>query len=175
MRGTQPVAIFPGDLDEVGLDDLIRSGVNALAPTLIYPHHGGLSGSSNEALFVEKLCNLVRPTTVLFSIGRGRHGNPRSEVVEAVRRALPAARIACTQLSTQCATTLPTSDPSHLIRLFAMGRHLRNCCGGTIFISFDNIHPPLLPLLADHRQFIESHAPTALCTRPLAKPEDPST
>ncbi len=171
LRACRPVALFPGDLDEVGLDDLIRSGIDARAPLLIYPHHGGWSGSRDEMAFVMKLCKLVQPETIALSIGRGRHATPRPEIIEEVRRRLPQVRIACTQLSERCSATVPRQHGGHLGRHFAMGKHLSHCCAGTMVVQLDGHGMSLSPMADDHRQFILKVATTALCMRPLASPQ----
>jgi competence protein ComEC len=167
----RPVALFPGDLDEVGLDELIRSGIDAKAPLLIYPHHGGWSGSRDEMGFVMKLCNLVQPEMIALSIGRGRHATPRPEIIEEVRRRLPHVRVACTQLSERCSANVPLDHGGHLGRHFAMGKHLRHCCAGTMVVQFDESGMSLSPIAHDHRQFILNVATTALCMRPFASPK----
>ena len=160
-----PVALFPGDLDNVGLDDLIQSGMDAKAPVLIFPHHGGGTSSTDKAVFVKSLCELVKPATVVFSIGRGRHGTPRPAIVELVRQTVPGVRVVCTQLSEHCAATIPKHESDHLTRLFAIGRQFRHCCAGTILVSFDKSTASLLPVLQDHMQFIAGAASEALCRR----------
>ena len=60
-KDKNPIALLPGDLDEVGLTDLIGSGVNLNAPLVVFPHHGGRAGSTNMAEFARKLCTQVSP------------------------------------------------------------------------------------------------------------------
>jgi len=162
-RDKKPIALLPGDLDEVGLNDLIRSGVNLNAPFVVFPHHGGRVGSKNMAKFARKICEHVSPQTVVFSIGRGQHGTPNPEIVAAIRQHLAAIRIACTQLSEHCAQTLPTSSPNYLNDVYSAGREDKKCCAGTILINLDDFDT-ILPLYSDHQKFIKLAAPTtALC------------
>lgn len=162
LRKGCPIALLPGDLDHIGLDDLRTSGVNANAPIVIFPHHGGRTGSTDMAAFAKDLCEITSPNLVVFSIGRGRHGTPRPEIVAAVREELSDVWIACTQLSKHCAAGLPTSPPRHLNDSFAQGREGRKCCAGTIVIDLDDTKR-ILPKKSDHESFIGEMAPTALC------------
>ena len=152
------IALFPGDLDESGLEELRAERRDMRAKVLVFPHHGGLPGKDPSA-FARLLCELVKPETVVFSIGRGRHQTPRPEVVSAIRSESPSTHIACTQLSDRCAATLPTSIPSHLSSEVALGRERNQCCAGTLVI-----HPvPFRPTQVDHAAFITIAAPTAVC------------
>ena len=164
--GGDPIAIFPGDLDQIGLEELHAVGTTDLhARILVFPHHGGRPGASvASGTFAAALLSAVKPECVVFSIGRGVHGTPTPEVVEAIRRMTPAPRIACTQLSEHCAQTVPAQSPSHLTALVARGRERRSCCAGTIVVDF-NDPGALLPSGGDHLAFIATHAPTALCQR----------
>jgi len=159
-----PLALFPGDLDEVGLENLDCSADDLRAPLLVFPHHGGRAGTSELKTFVRELCDRVRPAKVIFSIGRGRYGTPLLEVVSAVREHVEGVWIACTQLSEHCASELPKVHPKHLNREFAQGREGRKCCAGTLVIDLDRAEG-LLPIHGDHQAFIGLAAPSALCRR----------
>jgi competence protein ComEC len=160
----QPLAIFTGDIDDIGLDNLIDASVDATAPILIFPHHGGRLGRSTDISdFVAKLCDAVKPKQVVFSISRDRT-NLQPEVIAAMRRSIQGIWIACTQLAKQCAVTLPSHQPTHLNSMFSVGKEYRRCCSGTIVVRF---LPPnsVSPVRATHEQFIETSAPKALCRR----------
>lgn len=160
--GASPIALLTGDLDVVGLDNLLRTGGAMDAPVLVFPHHGGGTGSSNVGGFVTKLVNCVRPRVVLFSIGRRRRGTPDPAVVRHLRQAAPAARIVCTQLSQHCAKARPKFTPTHLSPAFALGRSDRACCGGTILISLRD-PSQITPASAGHLAFINRAAESPLC------------
>ena len=162
LKKGYPIALLPGDLDHIGLDDLRTSGVNADAPIVVFPHHGGRTGSRDMAAFAKEFCEITSPNLVIFSIGRGRHGTPRPEIVAAVREELSDVWIACTQLSEHCAAGLPSSSPNHLSNAFAQGRQGRKCCAGTILIDIDDINT-VVPDRSDHQAFITNAAPMALC------------
>lgn len=157
------IALLPGDLDDIGLHDLLRHEIDASAPVLIFPHHGGLPSKKRDmAAFATELCDAVKPNTVLFSVGRSSN-LPRSEIVSAVRACSPEVRIACTQLSKQCADYLPKINPSHLNNTFAKGREERKCCAGSFVIELRK--EKLWPVHSDHQAFIIAEAPKALCRR----------
>ncbi len=175
--GQEPIALLPGDLDEVGLDDLLESHDDIHAPVLVYPHHGGRPGRGDSATFARRLCEVVRPETVIFSIGRRRRrrsrlaqdaqsGNPRPDVVEAIRHFNAKIRIACTQLSARCTVKTPNFDAEHLNPEFSGGRELRTCCAGTLVLQLD-APQALLPTGEEHLAFIRRAAPLALCQKPL--------
>jgi competence protein ComEC len=160
----EPLALFPGDLDVVGLENLDCSAEELRAPLLVFPHHGGRAGVSALDDFVRQLCERVRPKMVVFSIGRGRYGSVLPEVVSAVRKHVEGVWIACTQMSEHCASELPRARPKHLNREFAQGREGSKCCVGTLVIDLDE-GKGLLPIYGDHQEFITLAAPSALCRR----------
>lgn len=169
LKDGHPIALLPGDLDEVGLDDLDHRKVDLSAPVLVFPHHGGSAGQRVDmSAFAARLCDLVKPSTVAFSIGRGdRYETPKPEVVAAIRECTPEIRIACTQLSKQCASSLPNRNSPHLNEVFAKGRERCKCCAGTLVIELLTPEKLLLPLYSEHRAFITLNAPTALCQQEL--------
>ena len=158
----QHVALLPADVDEVGLDDLLRREIDLNAPILVYPHHGGRPGSSGIRQFAEKLLGATSPEVVVFSIGRGRYNTPNPETVRVLREVLPNARIVCTQLSEHCSKEVPPASPTHLSGLFALGRAARACCGGTIVVPLDQVEN-IEPRQDHHTGFIRSNAETPLC------------
>ena len=158
------LALLPGDVDGVGLDDLLANGIDIRASILVYPHHGGLPGGSAEpSSYASTLLDAVNPRLVVFSIGRGHYSTPNPEIVHAIRGAAPGARIVCTQLSEHCAKKLPDDPATHLSHAFARGRARNVCCGGTVVIPLDDL-AAVLPEAGPHREFIGTHAPTALCS-----------
>lgn len=153
--------LLPGDLDRVGLDDALRHQVDLSCDTLVWPQHGSNPGSKGDS-FVSDLCSAVRPAFVVFSIGRNKFENPRPELVRDLRRQLGSqVRIACTQLSRNCAQTLGTSDLGHLSAVFSLGRISGEACAGSIVVDLDS--GCIFPDSAAHRSFIERSVPMALC------------
>ncbi len=163
VRSEAVQVLLPGDLDRVGLDDATARGMDLRADVAVWPHHGGLAGTSATQSFVSDLCATVNPDFVIFSIGRRKHRNPRPDVVRSVRGALASARIACTQLSQHCADrlTAQSGDASHLSGLFSLGHDSGETCAGTIV--FDLASGEVSPERAAHFSFVTAHAPTALC------------
>jgi beta-lactamase superfamily II metal-dependent hydrolase len=161
----KPLAILLGDIDEVGFQNLRAPARGLRAPVLVFPHHGGRSGSPQEEQYAANICAAVRPRTVVFSLGRGRHMNPLPEIVDGIRLSAPRARIVCTQLSEHCASRPPGTEPGHLANVFARGREADHCCGGTLIVEETGT---VVPAAVDHRSFIDGAAPTALCV--LARP-----
>lgn len=157
-----PVALLTGDLDVIGLEDLLRTGGACEAPILVFPHHGGGTGAADVQGYVSRLIERVRPRVVVFSIGRSRGGTPDPAVVSHLRRTAPDARIICTQLSQRCAKSLPTFAPSHLSPAFALGRSDGTCCGGTILISLRDASR-ITPGSDDHLAFIKAAAESPMC------------
>lgn len=162
LRSGSPVITLFGDLDEAGLDALAQTGMDTTAPVMFFPHHGGRAGSSDMANFASKLCQLVKPNLVIFSIGRGLYGTPQPAVVKAVKASVRNVRIVCTQLSTHCASELHDPDADHLHPSFALGREPGHCCAGTLVLDLDDV-ASVMPNAAAHLAFIAKTAPSALC------------
>lgn len=154
--------LLTGDLDSVGLENLLSSAPDVQSRVLVFPHHGGSPGSDSALDFAKSLCDAVNPDVVVFPIGRGRYGTPRPEIVDGVRASVGDAHIACTQLSENCATSLPDVEPGHLTPRPANGRLANSCCAGTLVFALDQTNH-YFPLRDDHRAFIASAAPSAMC------------
>mgnify|MGYP001193224657 CR=1 FL=1 len=159
----RPRALFAGDLDSVGLDNLLDEVATPEAEMLIFPHHGGRPGQGDPRAFAARFCAAVKPSVVFFSLGRGKHGTPLPQVVEGVRVSVPKSHIACTQLSQRCAATLPSQVPSHLGNRPARGRAANACCIGSVVVGLERASGGYAPSLKAHRAFVNKSAPTALC------------
>ncbi len=164
-----PIALLPSDIDNVGLDNLIESGVDASAPINLFPHHGGRPGVDDPAEFTRRFCLTVNPDIVIFSIGRGQHSTPREEIVNAIREEIPDVRILCTQLSEHCASEIPNEEPSHLTDCFSRGQEHNACCAGTIVIHLDD-SLTISPAYDTHIAYIVKNIPQALCLKSLSSP-----
>ncbi len=167
MHNETAVALFPGDIDEVGLENMLEDKQDMAAPIVVFPHHGGKSGSRDIEAFARQFCQAVSPDTVLFSIGRRKYDTPQPSVVAAVRESLPGVRVACTQLSKRCTDELPRTPPGHLTAAFARGKEHCECCGGTFTVLLDGALPRLLPDREEHASFIRDVASRSLCLREL--------
>ena len=158
-----PRLLLAGDLDRVGLDSITTNDVALRAGVLVYPHHGGRPGTADPSSFAEEIAQAVRPSLVVFSIGRGKHATPRPEVVAAVMRSSEGVHIACTQLSEHCAAELPQGNPANL-SIISEGLARNACCAGTLEISLEE-GEVYEPSRDNHLAFIQQFAPTALCLR----------
>ncbi|MEO8970433.1 MAG: MBL fold metallo-hydrolase [Ktedonobacteraceae bacterium] len=168
VHDTHRIALLPGDMDEVGLDNLLRKHEQIEAQILVFPHHGGNPGTTHGQQFAQKLCDAVHPRLVVFSHGRNRLLNPRKDIMQGVHMAVPYAHVMCTQLSCHCAIALPTSEYTHLTSAPASGYTSNSCCGGTISITLNGEQTSYAPLLAAHRAFVGNKIATPLCLQFLA-------
>lgn len=168
VHDSHRVVILAGDIDTVGWDNLLQDTKNLSADILIFPHHGGKPGSGDSKIFAQQLCNLIKPKLVIFSIDRNRFNNPREEIINGVISSVPNAHILCTQLSKQCAGSIPSSDPTHLNSFPAKGRISNSCCGGTVFIKIDGSRTTYNTEIVLHKKFITNEVSTPICRKWLA-------
>src|SRR3546814_4081204 len=89
-----------GVMHDIGLDQSLAAVVVLSANVFVFARQGGLPGGSDPAAFARKLLDAVKPRSVIFSNGKGRHDNPRPEIIAPVREW--GCTIACTQLSERC-------------------------------------------------------------------------
>jgi len=155
------VVLLTGDVDGIGLRNLLATADDVEAEILVYPHHGGKAGGEDPRAFAEALFAHIRPSRIIFSIGRSRVGFPRPDVIESVKAYAPRAHISCTQLAQECAAEAPTEFP-HLANYPARGRDKNSCCAGTIRIALGTDQHD--DSIAQHQAFVKSLAPT-MCTR----------
>lgn len=152
-----------GDIDQIGLDEMLMHDVDLRSPILVFPHHGGKSGSASPVPFTELLCDIVKPQTVVFSIGRSsKFDNPRPEIVDSVKRKIKDVRISCTQLSKHCMKKLAFGSLDHLADVYSRGRDNHFSCSGTFIIELGHnvLH---LPEVGLHQTFIKAATLTPLC------------
>lgn len=162
IHNSHRVVLLPGDIDEIGLDNLLMEQKNIEASILVFPHHGGSANGIDNYNFARKLCSLVKPNLVIFSLernrlfGKDRSENPRDDIMKGVISAEPNAHIMCTQLSGKCAAKNPISDFVHLTNLPARGVANDSCCGGTIIIRINGKQTTYVPMQSSHREFISN-------------------
>lgn len=159
------VAVLCGDIDQRSLDGLQERTDGFPTDILVYPHHGGSTGRTNNEAFAASLVGLSRPRIVVFSLGRDRFDNPREDVIRGLRSTVPEAHVICTQLARACAAELPASTPGHLTVLPATGREKNRCCGGSMLIALNGSESTVMPLKVAHLAFVAANAPTARCMR----------
>jgi beta-lactamase superfamily II metal-dependent hydrolase len=152
--------LLAGDMDEISLDDAIAAGAELSANVLVFPHHGGRPGSADPTAFAMKLLDAVKPQSVIFSNGRGRHDNPRPEIIGPARER--GCAIACTQLSERChATTVEASD--HLEPIRAHGRSAGACCAGSVTLTLAPAAARVPGADEQHQSFITKEVATPMC------------
>ncbi len=95
----EPIVLLPGDIDQVGLDNLFENNVNLTAWLTVYPHHGGRAGSRNIKTYAAQFCEAVSPEIVIFSIRDNDKQFPTKEVVEIVAKTLNHVRMFSTRSS----------------------------------------------------------------------------
>lgn len=165
-----PVMLVPGDLDNVGLADLVARAKEIDCDILLFPHHGGHIGHGstpdarvrNNATFAKTIVERSKPQLILFSIGRGHFSTPRPEIVKEIHTQSPACNIRCTQLSESCHLK-PPGPLSHLNALPALGRAGNKCCGGSIEIVFAGKKTVSKLDHSRHIQFVTGSVATPLC------------
>jgi competence protein ComEC len=134
--GGSAIALLAGDLDVIGLEILESSGAEMTAPVLVFPHHGGLPGTTDLDVmsdFTERITRAVDPETIIFSISRTKYTNPHPAIVAAALAAKPGIHIACTQLSTRCSPESLLAG-GHLSSRFSLGRARGHCCAGSMVL-----------------------------------------
>ena len=100
-RSTKSSILLAGDIEYDCLDQWKNSKTQPSASVLVFPHHGGLPGTSDEAdaeLFGYEITKLVRPDIVVFSNHKTKFGNPRKCVVKAIAKAVANVYFVCTQI-----------------------------------------------------------------------------
>lgn len=160
------VALLAGDVDNVGLEDLLSQQTDLTASILVFPHHGGRPSGADAKAFAQKLCGLVSPKLILFSNERGRFATPRPEILEGLRLAVPNSYVLCTQLSKNCAGATEHLKFSHLSDLPASGEGQDKCCGGSVVITLRGKDTVGSNSLVTHTAFTEI-LPTPLCRQKL--------
>lgn len=168
--GTEGSMLLAADMDEISLDAAIASSIDLSADVLVFPHHGGLPGTSDPEKFTERLLGAVGPRSVIFSNGRGGHDTPRPEIVKTVRGRDCA--VACTQLSTQCQAAQVDAN-SYLETLRASGRKRGACCAGSMTFGFSPALARIPGMEARHQAFIAEKVSSPMCR--LGQPSHPST
>lgn len=80
--------LIPGDLDWVGLQNMLESGCDPTAESLVYPHHGGSSGAPDEEHFITSICGSVLPHIVVFSIRDNQKSFPGENVIKIIDKTI---------------------------------------------------------------------------------------
>jgi beta-lactamase superfamily II metal-dependent hydrolase len=152
--------LLAGDMDEVSLDNSIAAGTDLTANVLVFPHHGGLPGTADPSTFARKLLDAVEPRSVIFSNGRGRHDNPRPDIVAPVRER--GCAIACTQLSERCQKATIVEN-GHLEPIRAQGKLAGSCCAGSVTLALGSAVLRIPGADDQHQNFITEAVATPMC------------
>jgi len=155
--------LLAADITRATLQKILADNADLQARVLVFPHHGGLPATDDPTQFAKELCSVVQPELVIFSHGRRLFRNPKAKVVAGVKQGAPNAHIACTQLSKNCATSIPAINFAPTS--FGAGILENHCCAGTFVIELGNPTLQCLPLLARHNQFVTEHILSALCQK----------
>jgi len=131
-HNSKSFAIFPGDLDQIGLDNLLEDVNDVLAWLAVFPHHGGRPGSQEIKSFTHLFCKVVNPEVVVFSIGNNEKNFPRKEVVETIGKISPSSRMFTTKSSKILINHIEQS-----------GNHSHKDCVGNISFHLEKYPPDL--------------------------------
>lgn len=126
-------AILPGDLDQIGLDNLLEDVNDVHAWLAVFPHHGGRPGSGEMNSFTSLFCEAVNPEIVVFSIGDNEENFPRKEVVEAIEKFSPSSYMFTTKSSGVLISHIEQS-----------GNHSHKDCVGNISFHLEKYPPDLV-------------------------------
>ncbi len=82
------MALLPGDIDMLGLDNLLEDHPEIPSYITVYPHHGGKPGTGSSKEFANIFCKSVKPEIIVFSIKDNATQYPTKEVVEEIQEIL---------------------------------------------------------------------------------------
>lgn len=161
--GGDPFTLLPGDINADRWEHMLSDGSDPNASILVFPHHGGRASNGNDVDFAKSVTETVKPDVIVFSIGRSRYKMPRPEIIAGIRSASKSVRIACTQLSENCAAVIPVISQGHLSPIAALGKSSGVCCAGTMkFSIFANAATAGDPELYGHKSYV-TQLPSPLC------------
>ena len=112
-HGPKSSVVLGGDIEFDCLDEWKKRTIRPAASVLVFPHHGGLPGTSDDSdaeLFAFEITRQVGPEVVIFSNHRKQFGNPRAEIIAAISKASGGIRFACTQLPDRMHRLVEESD-----------------------------------------------------------------
>jgi len=158
-----PIILFPGDVDQVGLTNIKESGIDTSAPIVVFPHHGGKHGKTSFEEYYSLFHELSKSETIIFSISRTKLNNPQPELIKAIQKISPTARIMCTQLSRHCSAKTPKDKNKHLIDMYSHGKQENKCCAGTVLIEFTKKGYSISPSPQIHHRFIDEKVANPIC------------
>ena len=122
--------LIPGDLDDVGISNIIKAGEDLSAHVVLLPHHGARLSR------IEELLTAVDPDYAIVSAGR-RMTHPAKETLDAA--SLHGCILMCTQVSRHC-------EPADMID--------PACAGEIVFSVGASGHLEVSPDRDRHREVI---------------------
>lgn len=158
-------ALLAADMEQKTLDEIVSSGQDLAACTLVFPHHGGKPGTDFTTDFSNRLMDAVKPSTVLFSNGRGKHGNPRPEIIASVC-SKSKTYVACTQISENCHSQNLKQDRGSFP--FSAGSDEGRSCAGSVVINLET-GSPHMEQVSSHAKFVQQ------LEKPMCRISAPST
>lgn len=109
-RGDHRFALISGDISLAGLETMSERCGALGADILVFPHHGGRAGGGEPSDFARRVCALVSPTFVVFSVPDGNLQFPREEVLLVVEETLPGTLIFATGDAPTLASLIESND-----------------------------------------------------------------
>ena len=79
----EAIILLTGDMDTIGLKNLLNDKPVMQAKLLVFPHHGGNAGG-NMRQYTQLLCSQVQAEHIVFSIGDNTDKFPLKAVIEAI-------------------------------------------------------------------------------------------
>jgi beta-lactamase superfamily II metal-dependent hydrolase len=129
----KPFALLPGDIDQVGLENLFENHADIQAWLLAFPHHGGGTRTGDVKEFTNILCKAVQPKIIIFSIRDNTSNFPNMHVIESIDQTLND-------------VAMYTTRSSELFIKYIMETEskLHKDCVGNIYLDLKNFPPEII-------------------------------
>lgn len=171
VRGPDSSVLLTGDLEPEGWQHLKAAYSDITSDVLKFPHHGGRWNKTDT----DDLLTIVRPSTVIISVGSDNtYNHPYPDVFTSLHNRSDI-RLLCTQATNQChAQASVQNERSEVIdkftaqsenaRAFRTDVNNRQCpCAGTVIIELDDTPRIVQPDLAFHESLIKVHFKAHKC------------
>ncbi len=169
--GTGSSALLTGDLEPEGWQHLKAKHPDIVSDVLKFPHHGGAWGKADT----DDLLSVVRPSTVVISVGSDNtYNHPHPDVFTSLHNQRNI-RLLCTQATNQCqyqATVQSErsgviskfADQAKTTNIFVTDTNSSQCpCAGTVILELGDKPRIVQPDLAFHESIIHVHFKTHKC------------
>jgi beta-lactamase superfamily II metal-dependent hydrolase len=148
------IVVLSGDMDEIGLDNLLNHNNKCKTEILVFPHHGGLPGEYDPEQFALKIFDLHEPKVIVFSLDRKRFSNPNEKIVFGIQKRNPSVHLMCTEISNKCLDHL-SDYQDHLVDIPSKGRKNYSCCSGSIVVTINGDKSTYYPC-EYHKDYVKS-------------------